>query len=128
LIDLAAGVEFLGRASVQGIDALVIVVEPSGRSIETANNMAKMAVDLGIKNVVAIGNKISDTIEIETIKSQLKDITLLGTVSYSKSIQQADLKRTPVIQADEEFMRQLREVKGALIDLISAGIATKDSA
>jgi CO dehydrogenase maturation factor len=128
LIDLAAGVEFLGRASVQGIDALVVVVEPGGRSIETANNMAKMAVDLGIKNVAAVGNRISDTTEIEIIKSQLKDITLLGTVSYSKSIQQADLKRTPVVKADEEFMQQLREVKGALIDLISVGIATKDSA
>ena len=43
LVDLAAGVEFMGRASVQGIDAFVVVVEPGGRSIETANNIAKMA-------------------------------------------------------------------------------------
>ncbi len=128
VIDLAAGVEFLGRASVQGIDVLVVVVEPGGRSIETANNMAKMAVDLGIKNVAAVGNKITDAAEIEIIKSQLKNITLLGTASYSRSVQQADLKRTPVIKADGEFMQQLKEVKGALIDLISVSIATKDPA
>ncbi|MCX5636062.1 MAG: AAA family ATPase, partial [Planctomycetota bacterium] len=48
LVDLAAGVEFLGRASIQGIAALVVVVEPGSRSIETANNMAKMARELGV--------------------------------------------------------------------------------
>ncbi len=118
LVDLAAGVEFMGRASVQGIDALVVVVEPGGRSIETANNMAKMAVDLGIKNVAAIGNKITDTAEIETIKSQLKNIALLGTLSYSRVIQQADLKRIPVMKTDAEFVRQLKKAKDALADMI----------
>jgi CO dehydrogenase maturation factor len=118
LVDLAAGVEFMGRASVQGIDALVVVVEPSGRSIETANNMAKMAVDLGIRNVAAIGNKISDTTEIDAIKSQLKDITLLGTLSYSRVIQQADLKRIAVKKADAEFVEKLRGAKKVLTDLI----------
>ena len=49
LVDLAAGVEFMVRASVQGIDALIVVVEPGSRSIETAVNMAKMARRLGIR-------------------------------------------------------------------------------
>jgi CO dehydrogenase maturation factor len=123
IVDLAAGVEFMGRASVQGIDALVVVVEPGARSIETANNLSKMAIQLGIKNIAAIGNKITDTVEVDAIKSQLKDITLLGTDSFSRSIQQADMKRTPVICADEEFIRQLTDVKDALTNLIlqSAG-------
>lgn len=125
LVDLAAGVEFMGRASVQGIDALVAVVEPSGRSIETANNMAKMALELGIRNVAAIGNKITDTTEIDAIKSQLKDMTLLGTLLYSRSIQQADLKRISVIKTDAEFVRQLKKAKDALVDLISASIASR---
>jgi CO dehydrogenase maturation factor len=128
LVDLAAGVEFMGRASVKGIDALVIVVEPGGRSIETANNLAKMARELGIKNVTAIANKITERSQEDLIRSELKDVALLGIIAYSPSVQQADLRRTPVIKADEEFMQQLREVKGALIDLISVGIATKDSA
>ena len=60
LVDLAAGVEFFGRASIQGIDALVIVVEPGARSIETALNIKKMAIELGIKKVAAVVNKITD--------------------------------------------------------------------
>jgi len=124
LVDLAAGVEFMGRASVQGIDALVVVVEPGSRSIETANNMAKMAVDLGIKNIAAIANKITETAQIEAIKAQLKGITLLGAIPYSRSIQQADLKRKSVIRADVEFVQQLRKTKDTLVDLISSGAGT----
>jgi CO dehydrogenase maturation factor len=32
IADLAAGVEFMGRASIQGIDALLVIVEPGSRS------------------------------------------------------------------------------------------------
>jgi len=125
LVDLAAGVEFMGRASVRGIDALVIVVEPGGRSIETANNMAKMAGELGIRSVAAIANKITEDSETDVIKSQLKDIIMLGTLRYSRSIQEADLKRTPVIGADEEFIKQLREAKNVLVDLIVPDVSSE---
>jgi len=127
LVDLAAGVEFMGRASVQGIDALVVVVEPGGRSIETAHNMAKMAIDLGIKSVVAIGNKVIEAAEIDVIKSQLENITLLGTVPYSRSVQQADLRRTPVIRADVELVEQLTKAKNALTNLIFPSIVSEAS-
>jgi CO dehydrogenase maturation factor len=118
LVDLAAGVEFMGRASVQGIDALVIVVEPGGRSIETANTVAKMARQLHIKSVGAIANKITDPAQTRVIRSQLKDIVLLGSLAYSASIQQADLERAPVIDADTELVEQLRQAKDALTDMI----------
>ena len=118
LVDLAAGVEFMGRASIQGIDALVIVVEPGGRSIETANNMAKMAIDLGIKKVAAIANKITETSQTDVIKAELRDIDLLGTLPYSRSVQQADLNRTPVISADTELLQQLTKAKNTLTNLI----------
>jgi len=128
LVDLAAGVEFMGRASVQGIDALVVVAEPGGRSIETANNMAKMARELGIKNVGAIVNKITDPSQIKLIESQLKDITLLGAIQYSQSVQQADLSRSPVFKAATEPIVQLQKAKNALTDLIFSKLLNTKSA
>jgi len=121
LVDLAAGVESMGRASIQGIDALVVVVEPGGRSIETANNVAEMAKDLGIKHVAAIANKITEAVQTDVIRSQLKDMPLLGSLGYSRSVQQADIDREPVTKADAEFVRQLHQAKDALVDLISPG-------
>ncbi len=119
LVDLAAGVEFMGRASVQGIDALVLVVEPGGRSIETANNMVKMGRELGIECVVAIANKITETSQKDTIKSQLQNVDLLGSLQYSRALQQADLERAPVLGADAEITNELKQVKNQLIQLVS---------
>jgi len=119
LVDLAAGVEFMGRASVQGIDAFVAVVEPGGRSIETANNIAKMAKELGIGFVGTIVNKITEPAQTEVIQSQLKDTVLLGTLRYSRSLQEADLRRAPVFGADAEVTEQLKQAKNKLVELIS---------
>jgi len=127
LVDLAAGVEFMGRASVQGIDALVVVVESGSRSIETARNIARMAKEMGIKHVAAIANKITETAQTNVIKSQLKDIALLGSLHYSRAVQEADLRRTPVIEADAELVEQLRKAKNALADLIFASSASEVS-
>jgi len=119
LVDLAAGVEFMGRASVQGIDAFVAVVEPGGRSIETANNITKMAKELGIGCVATIANRITEPAQAEVIKSQLKDTVLLGTLRYSRSLQEADLRRAPVFGADAEVTEQLKQAKNNLVELIS---------
>ena len=120
MVDLAAGVEFMGRASVQGIDALVLVVEPGGRSIETANNMAIMAGELGIGCVGAIANKVTDSLQRELIESRLNDITLLGSLPYSPALQQADLRRDPVFEADAEVVQELRRAKNRLTDLLTS--------
>jgi CO dehydrogenase maturation factor len=119
LVDLAAGVEFMGRASVLGIDALILVVEPGGRSIETANNMAKMGKELGIECVAAIANKITEISQTDTITSQLHGVDLLGNLQYSRSLQQADLGRAPVFEADTEITNELRQIKNKLTEVVS---------
>ncbi|MHC4173909.1 MAG: ATP-binding protein [Planctomycetota bacterium] len=125
LVDLAAGVESMGRASVQGIDALVVVVEPGGRSIETANNIAKMAKELGIGCVGAIANKITETAQTDVIESQLDDAVLLGTLKYSRSLQEADLRRAPVFGADAELVEQLKQAKNQLIESVSSKVKNR---
>ena len=124
LVDLAAGPEFMGRASVQGIDTLVVVVEPGGRSIETAINIAQMAKELGIRQVAAIVNKITDTGQVETIKSQLRDIPILANVEYCPAVQQADLQRKAVFQTSPELVNKLQQAKNALTNLIPEGVGS----
>ena len=117
LVDLAAGVEFMGRASIQGIDALIVVVEPGARSIETANNIARMGQELRIKHVAALANKITNAVQVETIKSQLT-IPILANINYNPAVQDADLCNKPVFQASDELVSQLREAKENLTKLI----------
>jgi CO dehydrogenase maturation factor len=122
LVDLAAGVEFLGRASVQGIDAFVAVVEPGSRSIETAGNLAAMAKDLGIGTVGAVANKVTEPAQLDAIRSGLDGIPVLGSVAYSRSLPEADLRRVPVIQADAAAVRELDEARQRLIELVQVRV------
>ena len=134
LVDLAAGVEFMGRASVQGIDALVVVVEPGSRSIETAIDIARMAREMEIKHVAAIVNKITDAGQVETIKSQLArrpvlrretqgqaNMAILANIEYNPAVQEADLRQGSVFQASAELVGALKGAKDKLMDLIGAG-------
>ena len=118
LVDLAAGVEFMGRASVQGIDALVLIVEPGSRSIETTIHMAQMARKLGIKRVGAIANKVTEAHQIDFIRSQLDGIALLGALKYSRYLQQADLHRAAVFEADVEITEELKRAKDRLAKIL----------
>lgn len=119
LVDLAAGLEFMGRACVKGVDILVAVVEPGSRSIETARNIVSMAKDMGIPKAGVFINKVTEPGQIEIIKSQLEGITVLGSYKYDKSVQAADLERKAVCNASKELVEELKKAKDVMMDLFT---------
>lgn len=121
LVDLAAGVEFMGRACVQGVDGLVVVVEPGRRSIDTALNISHMAGKMGISKVAAFINKVTDESQVDDIKSALTDICVLGSFGYSKEVQEADLKRTSVWECSNELVEELTNAKNRMMELFFGG-------
>ena len=40
IVDMEAGLEHMGRASARGVDAMIAVVEPGMRSVQTAQRVA----------------------------------------------------------------------------------------
>lgn len=120
IVDLDAGVEFLGRASVLGIQILVIVVEPGSRSIETANHIAQMATDMGISRIAAIANKVTEPGQVDIIKNQLNNnIPILRGLPHSMSLPQADLNGVPAWEADAEIVQELSKAKEKLLQLLT---------
>ena len=119
LVDLAAGVEFLGRACVQGIDALVVVVEPGARSIATAHSIIRMAGEIGITRIGVFINKMGDAGQRDAIAAQLQGIAILGSFRHEPLLQSADLDSLPAIEACSELAAELAKVKQELISLIS---------
>lgn len=57
LVDLEAGVEHLGRGTAAHVDGLVVVSEPSMRSLQTGAEVGRMATDLGLVNQVLVLNR-----------------------------------------------------------------------
>ena len=119
LVDLDAGVECMGRSSIEGIDALVVVVEPGSRSIETALSISQMAKKLNIKQVAAITNKITDPQQGQVVRSKLGDLPVIAEIGYTPSIQQADMTRSNVFDADSNLISQLSYAKDNLLNLIA---------
>lgn len=58
LLDLYAGVEHLGRATAEAVDAIVAVAEPTVRSLRTVRQVRALAEDLGVHTLWLVGNKV----------------------------------------------------------------------
>jgi CO dehydrogenase maturation factor len=95
VMDMEAGIEHLGRATAQGVDRLIIVVEPGRRSVETAIHVKELADDLGLKKVAVVGNKIRGPADEEFLKQNLPDFPILGFIPFDEKIIEADLKGRP---------------------------------
>ena len=51
IMDMEAGVEHLGRATVKGVDLLIIVVEPGQHSVDSTNKIIRMASEIGLSKI-----------------------------------------------------------------------------
>src|SRR4030043_601501 len=70
ILDMYAGVEHLGRATVDFVDAMIVVVEPTRRSLGTAAQIKKLANDIGLSQLLMVGNKARDAAEMRFLEQQ----------------------------------------------------------
>ncbi|NPA49376.1 MAG: AAA family ATPase [Thermodesulfobacteria bacterium] len=71
VVDMEAGVEHFGRATVSAIDAVLVVVQPYRGSIETAKQIARMAEDLRVPNVYFVGNLVASQEDEDFLSREL---------------------------------------------------------
>ena len=92
IIDMEAGLEHLTRGSTKHVDAFIIVVEPGQRSIATAHQIFRLAQDLGVQKVYAVGNKVASPEDRRLIEEGLSEIPFLGHLSFNQKVIEADKK------------------------------------
>ncbi len=86
ILDMEAGLEHLGRGSSRNVDALLVVVEPNRRSLETAQRIRLLAEDLGITRVHAVANKTSSVADVHLIEQEMQGIPLAAAIPYSPGL------------------------------------------
>ena len=91
VMDMEAGIEHLGRATASAVDRLIVVVEPGRRSMDTAGHIRKLASEIGLKNIVLVGNKIRSPKDETFLKENLKDFEFLGFIPYEEALIEADV-------------------------------------
>lgn len=110
ILDMYAGTEHLGRATAQAVDALIIVVEPGQRSLQTARTIRKLASDIGIENVFVVGNKIRNQDDRRFILNNLSDFQVIGLISMSPLAIEADLKGISVFDMDPQMVEEAEAI------------------
>src|ERR671924_1426412 len=68
ILDTEASPEHLARGTAKYADAMLAVVEPWFKSLETGRRMAILARDLGLERVVFVANKIRDESELAAVR------------------------------------------------------------
>jgi CO dehydrogenase maturation factor len=119
VLDMEAGLEHLGRASARGVDALIAVVEPGMRSVQTARRAQKLGQDIGIRRTLVVLNKIRDQQDRDVLRRALDGQAIVGEIPYCAHLVRADLAGQPVDINNNEgsFAEAVRETVEALQQL-----------
>jgi CO dehydrogenase maturation factor len=113
ILDMEAGVEHLGRATAQAVDAFLVVVEPGQRSLQTAARVEKLAGDIGIKRVYAVGNKVRTEGDWAFIQEN-SPVPTLGYLSANPELTEADMQGLGVFDAAPRAVEEARKIVAAL--------------
>ena len=106
ILDMEAGIEHLGRGTAEGVDGLIVVVEPSMRSMETALRIKSLAKDLKIERVFLVGNKVRSDEDMDFIKENVSDFEILGFIWYNKNL---------IDKVTNSIIEEVKEIKEGLI-------------
>jgi CO dehydrogenase maturation factor len=115
ILDMEAGIEHLTRGTAQGVDKLIVVVEPGRRSIETAQRIFELAKDLHIRNMAVVGNKIQTEEQKQFIRDSLPGAEFLGFIPYDEAIIDADLARRSITDSSLPAIKEVKKIYQALI-------------
>jgi len=120
ILDMYAGVEHLGRATVDFVDAMIIVVEPTRRSLGTARQIKKLANDIGLERLWLVGNKIRNQDESAFLETESPGIPVLGFLPADLRVQEADRLGVPVYDHVDTLRQSAQEMAEKLLVKVGA--------
>ena len=115
ILDMAAGIEHLGRATAKAVDKLIIVVEPGRKSIETAFRIKKLAEDIGLTKIVAAGNKVRSLSDQDFLKASLPGFEIIGFIPYDIEIINAEVSGSLTLEASQSVKEEVNKIIQALL-------------
>jgi CO dehydrogenase maturation factor len=114
IMDMEAGVEHLGRATSASVDALIVVVNPGARSRAAAEKIRKLGQDIGIKNILILGNRVNGPEDEKLIRESLSDFEIIGFIPEQDEIVNADRAGRRAFEDIAKAPKELFDVVGKL--------------
>jgi CO dehydrogenase maturation factor len=128
IVDFEAGLEHLGRGTAKGIDVMLVITEPSQKSLDLCSKIVDLSKKLGIVNIFMVANKIIDESQLRIINQRLNEweVPLYHSIPYDSEIGLADLEGKPpldynpsskAVNAIKNLYQKLKALKIELFDL-----------
>lgn len=125
VLDTEASPEHLTRGTAKYADAMLTVVEPYFKSLETGRRMVALARDLGLQRVLLVANKVRDESELEAVRefAGRHDLELAGVVPYDQSLPEAErAEQAPLDHAPQApAVRATAEIAARIVDGFASG-------
>lgn len=102
VMDMEASIEHMSRGTVRHVDALLIVLEPYYRSLETGGRIVPLARGLGIKRIFGIANKLRGEQDEEMVRAYAgnHEIDLIATIPFDDNVVDAERAGRAIIDYD----------------------------
>ncbi len=128
IVDFEAGLEHLGRGTAKGIDVMLVIAEPSQKSLDLCSKIIDLSRKLGVINIYLIINKVIDESQLSIINDRIRDwkVPLYHSIPFDPEIGKADLNGTSpldfnpdskAIGAIKKLFGKLKQLKIDLFDL-----------
>ena len=119
ILDMEASLEHMKRGTSQHVDIMLIIVEPYFRSLEAAARFRDLAIDLGIKHIFVIANKVRNEEGENAIRQfcSKMNLNLKLVLPFEEKVTEADLhgnsffdysKENSVVNSLTAFARELQ--------------------
>jgi CO dehydrogenase maturation factor len=128
IVDFEAGLEHLGRGTAKGIDVMIVVTEPSQKSLDLCFKIIELSKKLGVLNIFLVANKVINDKQLDIINERVRkwQVPLYHSLPYDSEIGNADLNGISPIDYNPEsdamkslkvLYLKLKALKKELFDL-----------
>ena len=112
VVDMEAGIEHLGRGTAEGVDLMLVVVEPGWASLQTAARIKRLAADLGISRLGVVANRVTCEADLEYVRENLDGLPLLAVLPLDSELERDT--RAGVYAKDRKFHQQIAQLAASV--------------
>jgi len=120
VMDMVAGLEHLGRGTARRMDAMLVVIEPRMKSVDTVKRILKMAEEIEVETIYAVGNKVMRPKDEAFINEKMKElgVEVISIIPYDQSVADADMEGKPTLDynPDSQAVNAVQELEKYLLE------------
>jgi CO dehydrogenase maturation factor len=98
---------------------MLVVVEPTRRSLGTAAQIKRLAADIGLTRLWLVGNKVRNEDEAAFLQAETPGLPVLGILPADLAVQEADRLGVAVYDYVPALKKAASEMADLLVEAIS---------